>query len=153
MPFTKVSPDVRKVFDEAVRGLTVLHYTPMAVSTQTVSGTNYNFAANAKVANGSDCPILIRIFRPLNGLARLCGTYALGLPGALGTFGPFRDTNETERTPINRRLRRCFRIARIFFLLISVFICVNPRNLWTILIRVIRIIRVAIYGAICVICG
>jgi predicted secreted protein len=107
MPFTKVSADAQKVFEEAFRGLTGITYTPLAFTSQTVNGTNYIFAVNAEVvAPGSHrYSLLIRIFKPFNGLGRAYGIYNLGGPGTVGGCGPFHETTEAEKAKLRYALR------------------------------------------------
>lgn len=99
-PFEKVSPDAQKVFDEAFHGFVGSDYKTLAVTSQLVNGTNYIFAANAHPVypNSHDYPVLIRIFKPLNGPAYRVKFHPLGSPVAVyGGFGPFHDTSDKEK--------------------------------------------------------
>jgi len=64
---TDISPEARKVFEEATKGLVGVKYTPLAVSTQVVSGVNYRFFCNARdVYPGAlNEAALVEIYQPL----------------------------------------------------------------------------------------
>lgn len=69
-PFeSKIDPEEREVFSEAMKGFVGVEYTPVAVATQVVQGTNYNFFCNAKVAypNSPNYAAMVTIYRPLEG--------------------------------------------------------------------------------------
>jgi len=70
---TRISSDAQKAFDEALKGFTGVHYTPLAVASQVVAGMNYRFFCNAQVVY-PDAPnygALVQINKPLVGPARL----------------------------------------------------------------------------------
>jgi hypothetical protein len=50
-----------------------VNYTPLAVSTQVVSGTNYRFFCNAQVVypNSPNDAVITQIYKPLNGDAHI----------------------------------------------------------------------------------
>ena len=50
-----ISENAQKVFDNALEDLDGVLYTPVAVATQVVSGTNYSFFCNAKVVSRCSC--------------------------------------------------------------------------------------------------
>jgi hypothetical protein len=66
---TAISSDAKKVFETAFKGFVGVNYTPLAVATQVVAGTNYSFFCNAKgvypgaVNEGA----MVDIFNPLQG--------------------------------------------------------------------------------------
>ena len=107
-PFAKVSADTQKVFDDAVKNLIGVGYTPLAVTSQTVNGTNYIFAANAKVVypNAQEYSMLIRVFKPVNGPAYVVKFHALGFPTFVaGSIGPFREASENDKATLQKALK------------------------------------------------
>ena len=107
-PFAKVTSDTQKVFDEALKGLLGVGYTPLAVTSQVVSGTNYIFAVNARLVypNSHEYPALIRVFKPLNGPARIVKIHDLGSPAVFaGGFGPFHETTGEEKAVAEKALK------------------------------------------------
>ena len=107
-PFAKVSADTQKVFDEAVKDLLGVGYTPLAVTSQVVNGTNYIFAANAKVVypDSREYSTLVRVFRPPNGQPRVVKFHALGSPRALvGGVGPFREASDKDNATVQTALK------------------------------------------------
>lgn len=69
-PFsTQISTEAKEVFQKAMNGLLGVNYTPLAVSTQVVEGTNYRFFCNAKVVypNANNDAAMVEIYQPLNG--------------------------------------------------------------------------------------
>ena len=106
-PFAKVSADAQKVFDEALKGLVGAGYTPLAVASQVVNGTNYIFAANGKIVypDSREYSTLVRVFKPLNGPARIDKIHALGSPGAsVGGFSPFHEATGEEKAALQKAL-------------------------------------------------
>jgi hypothetical protein len=45
---TQISDEAKKAFETAFKGFVGVNYTPLAVATQVVAGTNYSFFCNAK---------------------------------------------------------------------------------------------------------
>ena len=106
-PFAKVSADAQKVFEEAVKGLAGAHYTPFAVTSQVVNGTNYIFAANGKAVypNSREYPALVRVFSPPGGPVRMVNIHNLGYPAAVtGGSGPFHETSGEEKAALQKAL-------------------------------------------------
>ena len=70
---TTISADAQKVFDSVIKNLLGVHYTPLAVATQVVSGTNYRFFANAQgVYPGAlNEAVIIQIYKPMEGQAHI----------------------------------------------------------------------------------
>lgn len=46
-PYHDLTPDDKKVFDEAIKDLVGVVYSPSKVSTQVIAGTNYRFKCSA----------------------------------------------------------------------------------------------------------
>jgi hypothetical protein len=73
-PYTcEVSSAAKKAFEQAMEGFVGVKYTPVAVSSQVVSGTNYKFFCNAEKAtampvNGA---AIVSIYAPLEGPAHI----------------------------------------------------------------------------------
>ncbi|MGI0115366.1 hypothetical protein [Zooshikella sp. RANM57] len=61
------------VFDQALDGLVGVAYTPFAVSTQVVAGTNYKFICNAQPVYPDAVPYaaIVKVYRPLHGAIQL----------------------------------------------------------------------------------
>jgi hypothetical protein len=85
---------------ETARSVAIIFHSPFTIFNSPVGGQG-----NAKVINSSDYPVLIRIFKQPNAPARVCGTCALGFPGAPGAFGPFRETNESDRIKLREAMQ------------------------------------------------
>jgi hypothetical protein len=66
---TELSNDVKAVFAEATKGLLGVDYTPLAVATQVVSGTNYRFFCNMKAVypNALNEAAILQIYKPTDG--------------------------------------------------------------------------------------
>lgn len=64
-----VSAEADKVFTAALEGFTGVQYTPLAVATQVVAGTNYCFLCQGEVVVPSQPQIaaLVYIYQPLAG--------------------------------------------------------------------------------------
>jgi hypothetical protein len=104
-PFAAVSDEARKVFEEAMNGVNLIHHTPLAVTSQAFADTNYIFAA--KVGNVSSPPLypdLVRVCKPVNGCASMVRVYNLGYPGAAGAFGVFHETSAEEKDLLKQAL-------------------------------------------------
>lgn len=66
------TPEELKIFKEAMKGLLGVKYSPTAVSTQLVEGTNYRFKAIATVIlSGLTYEVIISIYQPLSGEPKL----------------------------------------------------------------------------------
>jgi hypothetical protein len=63
----ELTPGAKDVFNEAVKSLVGVDYTPFAFATQVVAGTNYSFLSQAKdvVPNASLRVVRIHINQPL----------------------------------------------------------------------------------------
>jgi len=70
---TTLSADAKKVSDSVIKNLMGVHYGPLAVATQLVSGTNYRFFCNAQgVYPGAlNEAVIIQIYQPLQGEAHI----------------------------------------------------------------------------------
>lgn len=68
-PFEPLTEEDRKVFDEAMKGLVGVEYTPKKVSKQIVQGTNYRFFCygNPLTAEPDKFPAIVKIYAPLPG--------------------------------------------------------------------------------------
>ncbi|ADQ80267.1 hypothetical protein Palpr_2131 [Paludibacter propionicigenes WB4] len=70
---TSISAEAMAAFKEALKGHVGVNYTPLAVASQMVSGTNYRFLCDAQVVY-PDAPhygALVPVYKPLNGPAVL----------------------------------------------------------------------------------
>ncbi|MFN4904990.1 MAG: hypothetical protein ACK6AO_19450 [Planctomycetota bacterium] len=76
---TSISSDAQAAFDEALKGLVGVHYSPIAVAEQIVAGKNYRFFcnANAVVPNSPNYAAIISIYKPLSGPATISGIQSL----------------------------------------------------------------------------
>lgn len=70
---TPLSAEAKEVFDSATKGLVGVHYSPLAVATQVVSGINYRFFCNAKgvYPNALNEAVIIQIYQPLKETAHI----------------------------------------------------------------------------------
>lgn len=70
---TNLTPEDKKIFQEAMGGLVGVTYTPLAVSTQVVNGTNYKFFCNAKAVHpgATNEGAMVHIHHPVNGKAHV----------------------------------------------------------------------------------
>jgi len=63
-----LTPADQKVFDEAMKGIIGVIYTPKEVSTQVVAGVNYRYRCNASVPPSEVVwEAIVEIFAPLEG--------------------------------------------------------------------------------------
>ena len=64
-----ISSEAKKVFDVALSKHLGTEFTPIAVATQSVAGTNYSFFCNSKTVapNAPNEVAFVNIFQPLNG--------------------------------------------------------------------------------------
>ena len=69
---TQISKEEMNVFKQAVN-LVGVEYTPIAVSTQIVAGTNYRFFCNAQGVYPGATPegAIVQIYQPLEGKAHI----------------------------------------------------------------------------------
>ena len=66
--YHKLTPEDRKVFDEAMKGFVGVKYDPQSVSTQVVAGVNYRFKCLASMPPSDVVwEAIVEIFQPLNG--------------------------------------------------------------------------------------
>jgi hypothetical protein len=70
---TTISVEEHDVFKKVIGGIVGVQYSPLCVSTQLVSGTNYRFFCNAKgvYPNALNEVAIVQIYKPLNGEAHL----------------------------------------------------------------------------------
>ena len=67
-PYHKLTAEDRAVFDEAMKGLIGVTYTPEEVSTQVVAGTNYRFKCTASMPPSEVVwEAIVEIYAPLTG--------------------------------------------------------------------------------------
>ncbi|GAB2874395.1 hypothetical protein GCM10027044_41190 [Hymenobacter ruber] len=67
-PYHPLTPQDQKVWDEAMHGFVGVKYTPQAVSTQVVAGTNYKFECNATMPpSNAIWRAIVEIYAPLQG--------------------------------------------------------------------------------------
>jgi hypothetical protein len=64
-----ITSEELELFNKVFDGFTGVNYTPLAVSTQPVSGTNYRFFCNAKgvYPNALNEGAMVHIYKPING--------------------------------------------------------------------------------------
>lgn len=73
-----LTADDKKVFDEAMKGFVGVKYTPTAVKTQVVNGTNYRFKCTASLPGSTAVSeAVVEIFQPLNGAPVLTGIHTI----------------------------------------------------------------------------
>ena len=77
---TQISSEARAAFDEAVRGLTGVSYSPIAVAEQVVAGKNFRFFCNAHsvVPNPTNYAAIVGVHKPLSADAELTDTQSFG---------------------------------------------------------------------------
>ena len=65
----EISAEAKKSFDEAMKGLVGVTYTPVAVASQLVAGMNYSFFCNTVVSDreGTKGAAIVPVFQPLEG--------------------------------------------------------------------------------------
>ena len=69
-PFSsQISPKETYVFDQALKDLVGVNYTPMAFTTQVVNGMNYRFFCNAKAVTpkSPNEGAIVEIYVPIKG--------------------------------------------------------------------------------------
>jgi hypothetical protein len=64
-----ITPEAKNVFDQALKGLTGVQYTPLAFAVQVVSGLNYCFLCEGKVIypGAPELAALIYVYAPFDG--------------------------------------------------------------------------------------
>lgn len=68
----------KAVFDEAMKGFVGVKYTPQAVSTQVVAGTNYRYKCIASMPPAQVVwEAIVEIFQPLDGVPYVTGIVRL----------------------------------------------------------------------------
>jgi hypothetical protein len=71
-PFTaKIDDRATSAFSEAMEHIVGVQYSPVAVASQVVSGTNYAFFCNAQIPGIGNTvyPAMVNVYQPLNGSA------------------------------------------------------------------------------------
>ena len=70
---TGITKEEKHIFEEAFKGFVGVSYSPIAVATQVVQGTNYSFFCNAKgvYPNAPNQAAMVTIYDPLNGIAHI----------------------------------------------------------------------------------
>lgn len=77
-PYHPLTAQDKAVFDEAMNGFVGVKYTPNAVSTQVVAGTNYRFKCTASMPPSEVVwEAIVEIFQPLNGKPYVTGIVRL----------------------------------------------------------------------------
>lgn len=67
-PYHDLTPNDRKVFDEAIEGIVGVDYTPSKVSTQVIAGMNYRFKCTASAPPALVVwEAIVEIVKPLHG--------------------------------------------------------------------------------------
>jgi len=67
-PYHDLSPEDKKVFDEALKGFVGVTHTPTQVATQVVAGTNYRYRCTASMPPAQVVwEAIVEIFQPLDG--------------------------------------------------------------------------------------
>lgn len=69
----RISAEAKKAFKEGLKGFVGGNYIPVAVSAQTVLGTNYHFFCNATLVtpNPVNGIAIVSIYKPLEGKAHI----------------------------------------------------------------------------------
>lgn len=77
-PYHPLTPQDKKVFEEAMNGFVGVQYTPNSVSTQVVAGMNYRFKCTASMPPSEVIwEAVVEIFQPLNGNPYITGIIRL----------------------------------------------------------------------------
>lgn len=77
-PYTALTAEDRKVFDEATAGLVGVKYTPQLVSKQVVAGVNYRFKCEASMPPSMVVwEAIVEIFQPLGQKPHVVGIIRL----------------------------------------------------------------------------
>lgn len=73
-PYHPLTPADQQVFKEAMAGFVGVTYTPQAVSTQVVAGTNYRFKCTASMPPADVIwEAIVEIYQPLEGKPYITG--------------------------------------------------------------------------------
>ncbi|MBB6501134.1 hypothetical protein [Pedobacter cryoconitis] len=73
-PYHSLTPNDKKVFEEALKGHLGVKYTPQSVSTQVVAGKNYRFKCTASIPPADVIwEAIVEIYAPLQGLPYITG--------------------------------------------------------------------------------
>lgn len=75
-----ITTEAKAAFDEALKGLTGVSYTPVAVAEQVVAGKNFRFFCNAHsvIPNPVNYAAIVTVYKPLSGSASITDTQAFG---------------------------------------------------------------------------
>jgi cytochrome c oxidase assembly protein Cox11 len=79
-PYTsEISAEAKKAFTAAIKGILGVTYSPVAVSTQIVAGTNYKFFCNTEATTASPVAgaAIVNVYAPLDGDAHVTHIQAL----------------------------------------------------------------------------
>jgi hypothetical protein len=70
-----ITPEAKKVLDEALHGLTGVQYTPLAFAIQVVNGLNYCFICGGHIVSpgGAEFVALIYVYAPPGGAPHITG--------------------------------------------------------------------------------
>ena len=72
--YSKLTPQDKEIFEEALEGFVGINYRPLTVSTQVIEGTNYHFKCMACLPpNAVMWEALIKIYKPLKGKPQIKG--------------------------------------------------------------------------------
>lgn len=70
---THISSEAKTAFEEALKNLTGVSYSSIAVAEQVVAGKNYRFFCNAHkvIQNPTNYAAIVSVYKPLNGDATI----------------------------------------------------------------------------------
>ncbi|WP_449388458.1 hypothetical protein [Chryseobacterium lineare] len=72
--FHPLTPEDKKVFEEAMHGFVGVVYTPLEVSTQVVNGVNYRYKCNASMPPSEVIwQAIVEIYQPIDGKPHVVG--------------------------------------------------------------------------------
>ena len=73
-----LTPEDKKVFNEAMQGFVGVNYNPQSVSTQLVNGTNYRYKCLASMPPSEVVwEAIVEIYAPINGQPHVVGIQRL----------------------------------------------------------------------------
>ena len=73
-PYHPLTAEDKKIFDEAMKGIIGVIYTPQSVSTQVVNGTNYRFKCTSSLPGQTIVwDSIVEIHKPINGAPYVIG--------------------------------------------------------------------------------
>jgi len=103
-PFKPLDQECRNVFNEAMKGLVGVAYTPIEVSTQLVNGVNYRFRCEARIItpNAPKYIALVEIHQPFNGLPIITNITQYPICGGWSAFHPL---NNDEKNIFNEAIK------------------------------------------------